>query len=182
MKRLMIRRYRNLVLLLPCLFLGTAAQAQYFDFFQQEFFFGWLPSARSEAMGQADVAVGGNVATLFRNPAGIGLIERAEANFSTSGPFFALENSNYYFAGGAWRFHPRFVGALSFNAITVGRSNFQVNIGGDRIPTDKPISSNLTFSLAGEAINNLQIGINANFFRWKYNADISATNAFYLDL
>lgn len=170
------------MLVLSFLMVASTIQAQYFDFFQQEYFFGWAPNVRAESMAQADVAVGGTISSLFNNPAGIGLIERAEFDFSTSGPFYLLRKSDYYFVGGAWRFHPKFVGAISFNAIAIGPTSFGININGTTFPTDRPISSNLTLSVAGEPIKNLNIGINTNIFRWKYISEVSATYALMLDL
>ena len=173
---------RNLFVLIAILGFTFQSNAQFSDFFQQSYFFGWLPGATSDAMGRADVAVGGTVNSLYKNPAGLGLIERAEFNISTAAPFYVLNKSDYWFVGGAWRFHPKFVGAISLNILAIGPNSFDININGARYPTDKPISSNLALSIAGSPIQNLNVGLNFNLFRWKYIEEVSAARTFHMDV
>ncbi|MEM7103204.1 MAG: hypothetical protein AAF502_08750 [Bacteroidota bacterium] len=158
------------------------ASAQLVYGFQQEYFFGWLPSPKTDAMAKADVAVGGSVASMFRNPAGLGLIDRAEFTFSSGGPYYLLKKSDYYFIGGAWKFHKRFTGALTVNQLAIGPTTFDVTINGVRHPLDKPKTTNVALSVAGSPVKNLHIGMNFNLWRWKLFDDVSPGSTFHLDL
>ena len=73
----------------------TNAFSQYVYNFQSEYFFGNLPNESSEAMGRAEVALGGSIGKTFLNPAATGTVNNQELHLSTSGPFYVLRNSNY---------------------------------------------------------------------------------------
>jgi hypothetical protein len=167
--------------LLLCL-LSPFLRAQSGFGFQQEYFFGRLPSGQAEAMGGGQVAVGGSVASLFFNPAGLGLIQTQEAMFSTSAPFYALTESDYYFAGVARRFHPNMVGALSVNQFAVGPSTFDITINGQRYPVDEPKSTNVALSYAVEPIEGLHVGTNVNYYHWKYLDEVEAATQLHVDV
>ncbi|MEZ4777666.1 MAG: hypothetical protein R3D00_31115 [Bacteroidia bacterium] len=155
--------------------------AQYSYFFQQEYFFGNLPNARVEAMGRANVAVGGSVASQFFNPAGIGIIEDQEVALSTSAPFYLLSNSDYYYAGYARRIRPNLVAAISVNQMAVGPTTFKVDINNVDYPLDKPKSTNIALTAAMEPVKGLHVGINANLYRMKFFDDVSTFNALHID-
>ena len=172
-------------LLLVLVLYAGAMQAQrqrYYPFFQQEWFFGNLPSARTEAMGRADVAVGGTLSSMYYNPAGIGEIEQWEATFSTSAPYYALTESDYYFAGYARRINEKLVAAISLNQFAVGPTTFEVDIEGANFPVDKPTVNNLAITAAYEPIDQLQIGINANLFSWKLFDGVAASISPIIDV
>ncbi len=156
--------------------------AQYSFTFQQEYFFGNLPSARVEAMGRANVAVGGEAASQFFNPAGIGLIQDQEVAFSTSAPFYALRESDYYFGSYVRRFKPNLVAALSFNQLAIGPTTFSTTINGTRYDVEKPSTTNLALTVAAEPIEGLQVGLNANFFNLNFFEDVSANRAAHFDV
>jgi len=155
--------------------------AQYISGFQQEYFFGNLPSAKVEAMGMADAAVGGTVASSFFNSAGLGGIEKQEVYLSTSAPFYILKNSNYWYAAYARRIIPRIVAAFSVNSFTIGETTFDVNIGDKKYPITKGLTSNYALSVAGTPLKGLYIGFNFNLFRWKLFDDVSAAATFHID-
>lgn len=163
------------------LFMTHPVWAQYNFAFQQEYFFGNLPSARTEAMGRANTAIGGSVSSIFFNPAGIGNIGDQEVAFSTSAPFYVLRESDYYFAGYARRLPHNLVAAVSVNQMAVGPTTFEVDINGVDYPLDKPTSTNWALTLAAEPIEGLHVGVNANLFRWKLFDDVSVNNALHLD-
>lgn len=164
-----------------CLLMMHSVQAQYNFNFQQEYFFGNLPSARTEAMGRANVAVGGSVASQFFNPAGIGIIEDQEVALSTSAPFYVLANSDYYYAGYARRIRPNLIAAISVNQLAVGPTTFTVDINSVDHPLDKPTSTNIALTAAMEPIKGLHVGINANLYRMKFFDDVSVSNALHID-
>lgn len=156
--------------------------AQYTFGFQQEYFFGRLPSAQMEAMGRANVAVGGSLASSFFNPAGIGLIQGQEAAFSTSAPFYVLFESDYTYLGTARRFRSNMVGAISLNRFAIGPTTFDININGQRYPLDLSSSNNISLSYAIEPVKGLHIGTNVNTYLWKYIEEVPVTSAFHIDL
>ena len=156
--------------------------AQSNERFQQEYFFGRVPSIRSEAMGQADVAVGGSVSSIFYNPASIGSIENQEIVISTSAPFYVLRESDYYFLGYARRINSRITAAFSVNRFAVGETTFDVTIGGQSFPLDTPSTTNYALSVAGQVAEGLVAGVNINMFRWKLFDDVSSVSALPLDI
>lgn len=182
-----MKRHLPFLSALSCLILFTilpkesVAQKPYFPFFQQEWFFGNHPSARTEALGKADVAIGGTVTSLNYNPAGIGTIQEWEANASTSGPYYLLRESDYLFAGYAKRVHEKAVVAFSVNQFAVGATTFDVTIGNQRYDIDNPRVDNYTLTLAAEPIKNLHIGLNTHLFSWKLFEDVASAKSVILD-
>ncbi len=163
------------------IFAVVELSAQYTSGFQQEYFYGNLPSAKTEALGKADAAIGGTVASTFFNSASLGGIEKREAYISTSAPFYILKNSNYYYAGYAQRIIPRIVAAISINNFAIGQTTFDVNIGDERYPVTKGLTSNLALSVAGTPLKGFYIGLNFNFLRWKLFDDVKAAATFHID-
>ncbi|WNJ19129.1 hypothetical protein [Pontibacter sp. G13] len=161
---------------------AITSQAQYISGFQQEYFYGNLPSAKVEAMGMADVAVGGSVASIFFNSAGLSSIEEQEAYISTSAPFYVLENSRYLFLGYARRINPWLVTSLSINRFSIGATSFGVNLNGNNYLVTKGVTTNYALSAAASPIDNLSVGLNVNIFRWNIFEDISASHALHLDV
>ncbi|MEO0899923.1 MAG: hypothetical protein AAFY71_26150 [Bacteroidota bacterium] len=156
--------------------------AQYNSGFQVEYFNGHHPSARTEAMAKADVAMNDQVSALWYNPAGIGYLENQEIMLSTSAPFYALLQSDYYFLSYARRIHSKLVAGFSLNQFRVGPSSFDITIDGTRYPLDRPVTSDAIFTLATNPIEHLQVGINAHIFNWKIFDDVASTNSFFLDV
>jgi hypothetical protein len=155
--------------------------AQYSTGFQVEYFYGNLPGAKIEAMGMADAAIGGTVASSFFNSAGLGGIENQEVYLSTSAPFYILRNSNYTYAGYAKRINSKMVAALSLHNFDINKTTFEVNIGPDDYPVTKGLTSNYALSLAVTPIKGLYVGLNFNLFRWKLFEDVNAGATFHID-
>jgi hypothetical protein len=172
---------RTSITILLLVLLGHSFAQDYNPSFQQEYFYGNLPSAKVEAMGRGDAAIGGSVSSIFFNSAGLGGIERQEVQVSTSAPFYVLENSNYYFAGYARRVIPWLVVGLSANSFATGETTFDVNIGGNRYPVTKGLTTNYALSVAGTPVKGLYIGLNFNLYRWKLFDDVNAATAFHMD-
>ncbi|NOX86535.1 MAG: hypothetical protein GXO86_11340 [Chlorobi bacterium] len=149
--------------------------------FQQEYFFGNLPSAKIEAMGRGDAAIGGSVASTFFNSAGLGGIEKQEVQLSYSAPFYALENSNYYYAGYARRILPKLIVAFTVNSFAIGETTFNVNLGGKRYPVTKGLTSNYGLTVAGTPLKGLYLGININLFRLRLFEDANAAYTIHFD-
>ena len=164
------------------LFLPFLLPAQrYTDNFNQEYFFGPLPSVRSESMGHTGVAIGNSVSGLFINPAVLGTIDDLEIDIATTAPFYVLKESDYYFLGGAYRIHPKLVAAASFHQFAMGPTGFVIEINGEDYPVDAPKATNLALSVAASPIENLQIGLNLNHFRWKYIDEVPVAGSLFFD-
>ncbi|MDX2282695.1 MAG: hypothetical protein NW241_00975 [Bacteroidia bacterium] len=151
------------LLLLP----GRLA-AQYDSEFQTEFLFERIPNTRAEALGRADVADGSSPASIFYNPAAIAQVQRLQTDFSTAAPLYLLGNADFYYAGAAYRFHKLLSAGLSYRRLDIGESDFEIFINGNYYPINKPRSSNAALTLASEPVKNLRIGVNVNFYDWKY--------------
>jgi hypothetical protein len=160
--------------------LGLISQlsAQYKQDFEVTYFSGNLPSAKVEAMGMGDAAIGGSVASLFFNPAGLGGIEKQEILLSTSAPFYLEKNANYYTAAFARRIIPRIVAAFSANTFSLGNSGWLFD---SDYPVTKGVSSNYALSVAGTPLKGLYIGVNFNLYRLKYFDELKAGINLYFD-
>ena len=162
-------------------FISIQVFSQYNPNFQVEYFHGNLPSAKVEAMGMADAAIGGTVASSFFNSAGLGGINNQEVHLSTSAPFYILKNSNYNYFGYAKRINSKLVAAFSINNFATRKTTFTVDINNTDYPITKGLSSNYAFSLAGTPIEGLYAGLNFNLYRWKLFRDVNAATTFHID-
>ena len=171
----------RLILIISFLLTFGSLSAQYVSNFQTEYFYGNLPSAKTEAMGMADAAIGGTVASSFFNSAGLAGIRKQEVYLSTSRPFYILKNSSYWYAGYARRVLPWLVAAFSVNNFAIGETTFDVTIGDQKYPVTKGLTSNYALSVAGTPLKGLYIGLNFNWFRWKLFDDVSAASTFHID-
>ena len=172
-------------LILGLLMLGAfqlMAQRPYYSQFQQEYFFGNLPSQKTAAMGGADVAVGGAVNSIFLNPAGLGLIGDQEITFSTSAPFYALTRSDYYFLGYGRRINDKLTVGLTVNQISVGPTTFSTEINGTRYDVQTPGSTNIAATGVYSPIKGLQLGANVNVLILKYFEGVKKSPAIHVDL
>ncbi|RMG67239.1 MAG: hypothetical protein D6722_13535 [Bacteroidetes bacterium] len=172
--------------LLGALGLALPASAQlggrpYFPFFQQEFFFGNLPSPRAEAMARAGVALPGAPTSYYYNPAGIGTVEDWAAEATTSAPFYLLREADYYHAGFVKRFHPKLVAGLNLYQFAMGPSTFTVDIEGEDFELEAPTSTDMAATVAFEPLSGLQLGLTAHLFNWDLFDDVADARSLYLD-
>jgi hypothetical protein len=158
------------------------ARAQYTERFQEEFFFGHLNNAATEAMGRADAAIGGKAFSMCYNPAGTGVLEHREVALSTSGPYYILGESDFYYVGLAEKVNQKLSVAASFNQLAIGPTTFMTDIGSDRrLPLDEPTSTKSTINLSYEVLSDLYIGTNVNQFRLKFFDDVDPFTSYYFD-
>lgn len=160
---------------------GLAQSNEYYPLFQQEYFFGTLPSARAEAMGRTGVALGGDPSAYYNNAAGIGTIDTWAAEVSTSAPYYVLRESDYYFASFVKRLHPKVVAGLHVHRFGVGPTTFTLDIAGEDFELDKAAITDLAATVAYEPLDGLHLGVNAHFYNWKNFEDVPAFRSFYLD-
>jgi len=158
------------------------AQKPYFPFFQQEYFFGLLPSVRAEGMGRTGVLLEDLGSAVLYNPANLGGIEDWEANLATAAPYYLLRESDQYFLSYGKRINDKFVAALSLNQFNQGPSSFTIDINFEDYEVDRPVVSDLVLSLAGQPLPGLTLGVNAHYFSWKIFDEVSRGKTFYLDL
>lgn len=149
--------------------------------FQQEFFRGILPSARTEAMGKTDVALGGSIAGTINNPASISTIVNQELHVSTSAPFYIANNANYFYGGFARRLSSKWVVGLSVNSFHMGENPFVLDIDFVDYKVDQPRSTNVSLSTSYEVLKGLHVGLNANAYNWKNFDDVDASNTIFID-
>ncbi|MEM6347274.1 MAG: hypothetical protein AAF927_25515 [Bacteroidota bacterium] len=151
---------------------------------QEEYFGGaQLPSMRAEAMGRAQVAIGGSIMQNFINPASIGTIKFRSLDVSSSGPFYLLDESDYGYVGFAQRINDsKWVGGVSVRAFLVGPTTFDATINGQKYELDKSRTINTTVSVAREILPGLQLGLNANLYRLRLFRDADAGHMPHLDL
>src|SRR5258707_3029504 len=80
--------------ILLCISISSFSQS-YFDEALLFSRIGSTVSARIQAMGGAQVALGGDYSSAFSNPAGLGFFNKSEASFSLGTNFFNSK-SNYF--------------------------------------------------------------------------------------
>lgn len=173
---------RHLLLYLACCCMATPAWAQYSTNFQQEYFFGRLPSARAEALGGSDVAYGASILSVFQNPAAIGQIKSWQADISTAAPFYLLGEADYYFVGGAYRVSDKLAVAVSGHQFALGQTDFEINLGVNRYEVDLPKTNTLRATAAYNLLPGLTIGANIGLVGWKYINELRRTRALNLDM
>ncbi|MFK7925174.1 MAG: hypothetical protein AB8H47_24670 [Bacteroidia bacterium] len=151
----------------------------------QEEYFGaaQLPSMRAEAMGKAQVAIGGDVMQNFINPASIGTINFRSLSLSSSGPFYILTESDYGYLGYAQRINEgKWVGGVSVRALFIGPSTFDAYIKNQQYELDKAKVINTTLTVAREILPGLQLGLNANLYRLRLFTTAKSSYMPHLDL
>jgi len=178
-------RYFAIVLIwycLPVLVLGQEGR-RYRDGQEEYFGAAQLPSMRAEAMGKAQVAIGGNIMQNFINPASIGTINSRSLAISSSGPFYILGESDYGYLGYAQRINDsKWVGGLSTRAFFIGPSTFDAYIQNQQYELDKAKVINTTVTVAREILPGLQLGLNANLYRLRLFSTAKASHMPHLDL
>lgn len=175
-----------LIIILGCL-LPTLSWAQddrqYRDGQEEYFGSAQLPSMRAEAMGKAQVAIGGDVMQSFINPASIGTINFRSLSLSSSGPFYILTESDYGYLGYAQRINDsKWVGGVSVRAFFIGPSTFKAYIQNQGYELDKAKIINTTLTVAREILPGLQLGLNANLYRLRLFSNAKASHMPHLDL
>ncbi|MEL6591817.1 MAG: hypothetical protein AAFQ68_17115, partial [Bacteroidota bacterium] len=169
-------------LLLPLLL--SAQVGRLYTSGQEEYFvLGHLPDMRAEAMGRAQVALGGDILQNYSNPASLGGIEYRSLALSSSGPFYLLRESDYGYLGFAQRLDnlPLVVG-VSARTFFIGPSSFDATIDGERYELDLARTTNATFSAAYEVLPGLSVGLNANLYRLRLFRDAKAGHMPHFDL
>jgi len=172
---------RVLLLSLYGVFFGLTGSiksfAQYNGGFSDLFFYR-QPSARAEAMGKGYTAIGGDIYSVFYNPAGLGKAKGININATyIPPPFYLLPDAKYYFSGVSYSINKDWV---------IGFSNYYFSHGelGFGFPTIyyfEPITTNYTATISYQPIKNLFIGVNTNYLKSKFWDTISA-EAIYFDM
>jgi hypothetical protein len=156
------------IFLLPTLVFG-----QYKSGFLTENFFGRLPSARAEAMGQSYVSIDGDLTSIYFNPAGISTIKGLELNGSYTPPTFYLANGGFtsFFAAGC-RIN---------KYLQVAVSRFRFDWGNTPISNTitEPYSERNVLTISSQPIKNFYLGLNTNYFVWQSGVTNAATSIFF---
>ncbi len=177
-------RLTSLLIILCFLASPLLAQDRSYNSGQEEYFvLNQLPDMRAEAMGKAQVALGGDVIQNFTNPASLGLISNRSAAISSSGPFYILRESDFAYAGYAQRLdRSPWVAGVSVRTFWIGPSTFDATIRGQRYQLDLARTTNATVTLAREVLPGLQIGLNTNLYRLRLFRDAKAGHMPHFDL
>lgn len=138
-----------------------------------EFFFGRQPSARAEAMGKAYSSIDGDLASVHFNPAGIATLSRFELYASYTPPDAYSTQAYYTFYG---------IGSRQSKYFQVALSQFHFDFGKTPVANANktPFTERNTLTVSSEPINNLLIGVNANYFVWEPGMD-KPSKTFYID-
>ena len=168
-------------LVVLCPVTGFTQNKRYNDNFQQEYFFGNVPSARTEAMAKTDVAIGGAVSSSFFNPAGTGLIKKSAAQLSYSKPYYALTRSRYYYAGYAMKWK-KFTFGLTYHRYEARAAGWTIDVGYKEYRVNNPITVNSTVNVVYEPIENLYVGLNYNTYFWTIFDDVGTDIASHADV
>lgn len=141
-------------------------------------FFGRQPSARAEALGKSYVAIGGDASCVFYNPAGIARVAGLSLNLTHSSPYYLLDEADYYFAGGVYRFTKLAVISTSVYHIDYNQPTVEYDELGQAVRRFTPKISLYSVTWASEPISNYFAGLNASLL----HSNLHESNAFLLDV
>ncbi len=160
------------------LFSPILSFGQYQSGFLSELYFGRQPSARAEALGKSYNSIDGDLSTVFFNPAGTATLKGAEMNSSLALPYYALQESKYFFASAGVNINQYLTIGISRNHFTWGEKINYFN-GSNSLGSYTPRHSTYSLNVSSQPIQNLLIGLNANHLRW--NPNNKSANSTYLD-
>lgn len=143
-------------------------QAQYNGGMLVEYFYGRLMSTRAEAMGMTSITNTGEAQSAIYNPAVIGLFEEKQVGLLYSSPYYLLRNARYHDISVAIPVNKMIGIGFHSNSFHIGATDFTLNINNNDYIVDKPYNRNNVITVAAQVLEGLSIGINANWFRWKY--------------
>ena len=135
-----------------------------------ELFFGRQPSARSEAMGRSQVAVGGEVSSAYYNPAALASLQNPTVGGALASPYYFDEDARYDFYGAALPLG-RF-GVISLSRFFFDRSPPDITLG-DAVVDVRDEMSLFSLGYALHLGRWVDLGINVNFFRRLVRTDDS---------
>ena len=154
---------KNIILVIFT-FIPILSFGQYRYGYLQEVYFGRHPSARAEAMGKAFNSIDGDPGAIFYNPAGTATIQGVDLNTSLASPFYSLNDAKYSFISATVKAHKYLTVGLSMNHFTGGSGILFPNgnpgtlLNGARVRT-----TIYTLNVSSQPIENLSIGLNANY-------------------
>lgn len=159
-----------ITVLLSCISTLSFSQSNIIGF-PVDYQIGRLPSSRAEAMGQAYVALGGEVSAAYFNPAGLIHIQGIQMNASYATPRFGAIDADYLFLGMAYKVNPKLSFGFSRNNYSSGNRfslfDASTNQVTSRAIDNEDISTQYTLIGAYEIFRNLSIGLNINYLEWE---------------
>ncbi|MCK5145328.1 hypothetical protein KAR48_01160 [bacterium] len=158
--------------------MGLFAQTDTYSNAFNELFFGRQPSARSEAMGRAQVAVGGEVSSSYYNPALLGCFKQLAGTGSHASPFYADMEGKYDYYGVA-------LPLGKIGVIGISRYNYlRAPQKSDAVDIYKKQHALYTISYSRMFIWDIALGMNVNLFRrdWIYDDSEVHNNAYPFDV
>lgn len=136
--------------------LPLLSSGQYQAGFCTEMFFARVPSAATESLGRASVAIDDDIGNSYYNPAGISRIEQIELRYSYVGNYyFTPDGTNYQFMALGYRMN---------KYLQVALTRFQWTLKGDILGTERsPVTAKNTISMASEPFRNILFGMSLNY-------------------
>ena len=149
-KKPIMKNYSIKISFLPILLLliTSTATAQYDGSFD-DIYFNRSISAQSSALGKSSKALSDNAFSIYANSALLGFQDSYLASFSTSSPYYTLENGKFNFYG---------IGGKLINNISVGITHLNFDTGESR---DQQLT---TLSFIYQPIEKLSLGANIQRF------------------
>jgi hypothetical protein len=155
-------KYLRLLLGLSLLLFVESATAEYGGSLSR-LFLDRSPDARAEALGRLAVTLEGSAFASWANPAAVATVPGLTASFSTSSPYFILNEGRFLYLSAAYRVSARFA---------VGLSRYHFNFGESQLITDEsgpepiaeftPKETLLRTTLAARLLPEFYVGINLN--------------------
>jgi hypothetical protein len=136
---------------------------QYDYGFLQEFYFGRQANARAEALGMAYSSIDGDIATIGYNPAGTSTLKGAEIMSSIASPLYTLENAEHSYIAAGYNINQYLTIGISRNHFNYGQEITISDAGGQPTGEFTPKTSLYTLNVSSQPIENLMVGINANY-------------------
>lgn len=147
-----------------------------------ELFFTRQPSSRAEAMGRGYVTIDSDMDAYFYNPAGLANISFMDVKFTTSGPYYSVDNARYYQFGLGYNLYNYIIG-LNLNVMSYGEEFYVINEENPFGPGNNkvtPYLANYTLTMATPLSDALSVGWNINYFSENYGDD--SHNCMFFDV
>ncbi len=140
----------------------VSAQSTVYHGAFENHFFGWMPSARMEAMGKGFVGVSGDPHSYFVNPGAMGTLEGLNLTAGFANPYYLLRDAKYNNFSASYNFENIGVIGISRDYSDWGKIEYYGQTGSIIESTPKNYNYRLTYSR--EITDEFYAGINLNLF------------------
>lgn len=139
------------------------------------------PSARSEAMGRGYASFGGDLSSVYFNPAGISTIPGLEVDIATASPYYLLEDAHFYFASAGFKISKYLAFATTVHEFSIPDITF-MDADGNFTEHVHFRATDYKLTLASEPLDHFYVGLNFNLSTMTPQDLTQTSNVGYFDI